>query len=207
MTFDNFTGYILAGGKSSRMKTDKAFLRLGDETFTVRAVKTISSTCENRVKIVLNSAQTNFIEKLPARVPHIFDVHENRGALGGIHTALADCQNEWAIILAVDLPLVTSEAIENLTKIAFESKDFSAIVPVQTDGQPQPLCAAYRVKNCLPILEILMNETASAPVRDFLKLVPVHFVGQDELATNVSEDLFFNVNRPSDFQTLVSQSQ
>ena len=203
---ERFDGYVLAGGKSSRMKTDKAFLEIGGETFLTRAVKTFSTVCENRVKIVLNKAQTNFIEKLPADVPHIFDVYENRGALGGIHAALSDCQSEWAIILAVDLPLVTSEAIENLSRVAFESKDFAAIVPIQTDGRPQPLCAVYRAEDCLPRLENLLRKTASASVRDFLELVPARLVNITELTANEDkEKLFFNVNHTSDFQNLLKE--
>jgi molybdopterin-guanine dinucleotide biosynthesis protein A len=77
-------------------------------------------------------------------------------------------------------------------------------VPLQTDGRPQPLCAVYRAEDCLPKLENLLNETPSAAVRDFLKIVPTRFIGQEELTSNGREDLFFNVNHPSDFQTLVS---
>ncbi len=204
---NKFEGFVLAGGKSQRMKTDKAFLQIGDETFLTRVVKILSSTCKNRVKIVLNKAQTNFIERLPNQIPHIFDVYENRGALGGIHAALNDCQRGWAIVLAVDLPRVTGEAIERLARIAVESKKFAAIVPIQTDGRPQPLCAVYRAEDCWTRLENLLNESASASVKDFLELVPTRFVEQDELTTNAGEDLFFNVNRPSDLQILVSQNQ
>ena len=202
---NKFEGFVLAGGKSQRMKTDKAFLQIGGETFLTRAVKTLSSTCKNRVKIVLNKAQMSFIKRFPNQIPYIFDVYENRGALGGIHAALSDCQSGWAIILAVDLQLVTDEAIENLARIAFESKDFAAVVPIQMDGRPQPLCAVYRVEDCLPKLGNLLKEPTSASVRDFLKLVPTRFIGQDELTTNGREDLFFNVNRPSDFQNLIDE--
>jgi molybdopterin-guanine dinucleotide biosynthesis protein A len=198
----NFSGYVLAGGKSSRMKTDKAFLQIKGETFLTRAVKTLSSVCKKNVKVVLNPAQTAIIENLPDSVPHIFDCYENRGALGGIHAALRDCLSEWAIILAVDLPRVTNQAIENLVKIVCSSKDCAAIVPIQADSRWQPLCAAYRAKDCLPKLENLLNEAASVSVRDFLKLLPTRFIGQNEIAMNKSEDLFFNVNRPSDFQML-----
>jgi molybdopterin-guanine dinucleotide biosynthesis protein A len=201
---EKFDGYVLAGGKSSRMKTDKAFLEIGGETFLARASRTISSVCENRVKIILNKTQTSFIERLPDRVPHIFDVNENRGALGGIHAALHDCRSEWTIILAVDLPLVSSEAIENLARIACSSKDFAAVVPMQTDGRPQPLCAVYRAEDCLPKLEDLLSKNTFASVRDFLELVPTRFVGQNEFAANAGEDIFSNVNHPLDFQLLVS---
>jgi len=206
MDFDNFTGYVLAGGKSSRMKTDKAFLRFADETFLSRAVKTLSTVCQNRVKIVLNKMQMNYVENLPDQVPHIFDCFESRGALGGIHAALTDCQSEWAIILAVDLPFVSSAAIRGLKQIAFESKEFSAVVPIQNDGRLQPLCAVYRVNNCLPKLENLLNKTTFASVKDFLKLIPARRVEQSELTSVADEDLFFNVNHPSDFQILSSSN-
>ena len=200
---EKFDGYVLAGGKSSRMKMDKAFLEVGGETFLTRAVKTLSTVCENRVKIVFNKAQTNFIEKLLADVPHIFDVYENRGALGGIHAALDNCKSEWAIVLAVDLPLVTSEAIEYLAQVTLESRDFAAIVPIQTDGRPQPLCAVYRVEDCLTKIEELLMKEFSSPVKDFLKVVPIRFIGQKDLSNN--KNLFLNVNNPNDFQKLVSR--
>jgi molybdopterin-guanine dinucleotide biosynthesis protein A len=106
------------------------------------------------------------------------------------------------IILAVDLPFVTSEAVANLARIACSSKDFAAIVPVQTYGRPQPLCAVYRAEDCLLKLENLLSKNTSASVRDFLELVSTSFVGQNELTTKASADLFFNVNRPADFQKL-----
>ena len=201
---NKFEGFVLAGGKSQRMKTDKAFLQIGGETFLTRAVKTLSSTCKNRVKIVLNKAQMSFIKRFPNQIPYIFDVYENRGALGGIHAALSDCQSGWAIILAVDLPHVTSEVIENLSRIAFKSKDFAALVPIQTDGRPQPLCAVYQAKYCLPKLENLLMKTASASVGNFLELVATRLVDITELTAHEDkENLFFNVNRVCDFQNLL----
>lgn len=202
MTFDNFTGYVLAGGKSSRMKTDKAFLEIGGATFLTRAVQTLSSVCENRVAVVLNRTQTHFTEKLPDGVPYIYDVYENRGALGGIHAALKDCKTKYATILAVDLPLVTSETIEKLAEMMLASNKFIATVPRQTDGRFQPLCAVYHARYCLSPLEQLMNENSSASVRDFLELISPRFVDQNKLTTDESDDIFFNVNHPADFQQL-----
>jgi len=198
----NFSGYILAGGKSSRMQANKAFLEIGGETFLSRAVKTLSETCENRVKIVINGSQTGFIERLPDNVPHIFDVYENRGALGGIHAALTDCETKYAVILAVDLPFVTTEAIADLADITLSSNKFIAVVPRQTDGRLQPLCAAYHARYCLPVLENLLNENATASVKDYLELIAPRLVDQSKFTTDQSKDIFFNVNRPSDLQEI-----
>ena len=202
MSFDVFSGFVLAGGKSSRMKTDKAFLKLGGETFLTRAVKTLQSVCENRVSVVLNRTQNSFIELLPDDVPHIFDVFENRGAPGGIHAALTDCETKYAVILAVDLPLVSNETIENLANIVLSSNKFIAVVPRQTDGKIQPLCAVYQARYCLPALENLMAENDSASVKDFLELVAPRFVNQNKLTADDSTDIFFNVNHPADYQKI-----
>ena len=202
MSFENFTGYVLAGGKSSRMKTDKAFLEIGGETFLARAARTLSTVCENRIKIVLNRTQTHFAEKLPKGISYIFDVFENRGALGGIHSALTECETKYAIILAVDLPLVTTEAVEKLAEIALASNTFIAVVPRQADDRLQPLCAVYHARYCLPSLENLLGKNASASVNDFLELVAPRVIDQIKLTDNESADIFFNVNRPADFQLL-----
>lgn len=202
MAFDNFSGFVLAGGKSSRMKTDKAFLEIGGETFLLRAVGTLRVVCGNRVKIVLNSTQNDYIERLPSGVSQILDVYENRGALGGIHAALSNCATKYAIILAVDLPFVTAEAIGNLADSALSSSKYIAVVPRQNDSRLQPLCAVYHARYCLPTLENLMRENDSASVRDFLELIAPRYVAQNKLSADHSTDIFFNVNHPADFQSI-----
>lgn len=199
MNGDIFTGYVLAGGKSSRMRTDKAFLRFGAETFLSRAVKTLATVATNPVKIVLNRTQTHFIENFPDRAPHIFDVYENRGALGGIHAALTDCRSVWAIVLAVDLPFVTGEAIVNLMQIAASSKDYATVVPVQTDGRPQPLCAVYRTEDCLNEVEKILRGKNSLAVKNFLSFVPTLYVENQRLG---DDKLFYNVNNLDEYQSI-----
>ncbi len=196
---DELTGYVLIGGKSSRMGADKAFLKFGAETFVERAVKTLASVCST-VKIVLNKNQTDFILKLPGKIPHIFDKYENRGAPGGLHAAFADCQTKYAVILAVDLPNVTDKIIEKLAEITFESGEFSAIVPRQIDGKLQPLCAVYRIADCLPLIEKLLIEKESVAVRDFLKMVNLQIIKQQVFE---EKDVFYNVNFSSDYDGFI----
>ncbi len=195
-----FEGFVLAGGKSSRMGADKAFLKFENETFLERAVKTLSSVCENRVKIVLNQNQNDLVEKLPAHISHIFDNIENRGALGGIQAALKNCKTKFAVILAVDLPLVTPQTIEKLAEIALSSNKFIATVPRQLDGRLQPLAAIYLAKYALRPLEKLINENNSASAQDFMALLAPRTVGQDKLTSKTDQDIFFNVNYPADYE-------
>ena len=189
-----FQGFVLAGGKSSRMKTDKANLKFGGETFLERAVQTLAPICDGNVKIVLNQNQI-----APTNYKCVRDVFKRRGAVGGIHAALRNCQSDWAIILACDLPFVTGAAIEFLRQTAASSNEFSAIVPKQPDGKLQPLCAVYRVSDCLPVGEKLLRETDSVSMRDFLELIPTRIVEFDQ---STNENLFFNVNHQSDYEII-----
>lgn len=191
---NNFTGFVLAGGRSSRMGAEKHALEFNGETFLERAVNTLKPICET-IKIVLNQHQI-----IETDQPIVRDIYAERGALGAIHAALKNCETKLAIILAVDLPFVTTEAIENLVNIALASNKYIACVPRQTDSRAQPLCAVYRPRFCLPPLEKLLDENDSGSVRDFLDLIFPKYIDADRLSTD--ENLLFNVNYPNDFQQL-----
>lgn len=192
----DFTGFVLAGGKSSRMKTDKAFLNFGGKTFLENAVEILKPNCEN-VRIVLNKSQTDFIEKLPAETSCIFDINENRGAPGGMHAAFTRCTTEFAVILAVDLPFVSIRAIGKLCEIARHSQHFSAFAAGRKNGELQPLCAVYRVEKCLPKLEKILSENDSASVKNFLETVNVKIITSENLSDD--QNFLANVNSPQDF--------
>lgn len=194
---NNFSGYVLAGGKSSRMGADKAFLKIGDKTFIENAARALKPHCA-RVKIVLNESQTGFIERLPENTEYIFDRFENRGALGGIHAALKDCETEFAVVLAVDLPFVGESAIKNLREIALGSENFSAVVPRQNDGKLQPLCAVYRVSDCLPKAQEILSKTVSVSMKDFLNELETKIIESESLDDN--QKLFLNINNRTEYE-------
>lgn len=195
----NFTGFVLAGGKSARMGTDKYNLKIGDETLLTRAARALKSSCET-VKIGASRTQEIATDEEIVR-----DIYENRGAPGAIHAALSTCATDFAIILAVDLPLVNGEALEKLAAAALASNKFLAVVAREMDGRAQPLCAAYRVKYCLPILENLLAENVSVSAQDFLDLIYPKYIDAARLSNN--ENLLFNVNRPEDFEKLQTWNQ
>jgi len=192
-----FTGFVLVGGKSSRMSEDKFALQFDDKTFLENAVEALNETCENRVKLVLNQTQS-----IESELNIVRDVYENRGALGAIHAALQNCDTKFAVVLAVDLPFVDKDVIQKLAEYTLSSNKFLANVPRQTDGRIQPLCAVYRAKYCLPTLEKVLNENATASPRDFLDLINTRYISQENLSNDTGKDIFFNVNKPSDLQKL-----
>jgi molybdopterin-guanine dinucleotide biosynthesis protein A len=202
MNSSQFTGFVLAGGKSSRMKTDKSFLKVGGETFLERAFNALAPNCGD-VKIVINENQTEKFRRGFPAFDFVFDIFPARGALGGVHAALKNSDTIWTIILACDLPLVTADTIEKLAQIALNTpENIAAVVPKQSDERVQPLCAVYRASGCLPKIEELLKKEISVSMKEFLELVPVRYVEINELNNNKPEDLFFNVNHPADFQKM-----
>ncbi len=192
-------GFIIAGGRSRRMGRDKAFIELDGVTFLERARAALAGVCET-VSLVLNGEQ-----EFDTQLPVVRDAFAGRGALGGLHTALANCSAKIAIILAVDLPLVTPESVENLLAAAEATPKFLAVVPRDGDGRPQPLFAAYRARFCAGPLEELMNRDPRASVRDFLDAINPKYVDQSKLSDD--PDLLLNVNTADDLKQLGDDSK
>ena len=202
-TDSDFTGYVLAGGRSSRMGEDKALLEFGGRTMLERAAAALAEARVSPVKIVVNERQAGFFRERFPSFALVTDVYPERGALGGLHAALADCRTDFAVLLAVDLPYVTGAALAKLVAAAARTQT-GACVPQQADGRLQPLAAVYRVADCRPAVEAQLAGGASLAMRDLLARIEHRTIPQTEL--DGAEDLFFNINRPEDLAALTRRS-
>lgn len=132
---NSVAAYIIAGGRSSRMGADKAFLELGGKPLITRAIE-VAIQVAPEVTIVGDH------RKFAAYGAEIEDVYAGHGPLGGIHAALMDSRSELNLILAVDLPFLT---VQFLTYLVMQAQSSSVAVTVpSTDGFFHPLCAVYR---------------------------------------------------------------
>jgi len=179
--------FILAGGASRRMGTDKSQLLLGNDPLIGRIENTLASVASS-VRIV--GSPRSDIHNV------VVDVYPQWGALGGIHGALAACRSKWAIVLACDLPFITSELLQHLISLR---NNHDAVVPIQADDHPQPLCALYSVEPCLTLAEELIKAGHRRPL-DLLEVVNTRWVVFSELAhLNRAENFFVNINTPEDY--------
>jgi len=137
------SGFVLAGGRSSRMGQDKAALPLAGKSLLQRALETVAAICGNAT--ILGSR-----EKYAAFGPVIEDVYPDCGPLGGIHAALAQSGAGLNLILAVDTPFLTREFLEYLIGQAIQSR--AIVTAPEIEGLVQPLCAVYS-RAFLPIAE------------------------------------------------------
>jgi len=183
------TGFILVGGASRRMGQDKAQLRLGPQTVLERVAAELRAATSS---VTLVGARQDY-----DGVPNVPDVHEKWGALGGIHAALSASRADWILVVACDLPFVTRDLFERLK--SFVDTTVDAIVPVQLDARPQPVCALYRRSTCLPAVEELISAGEHSP-RALLASIRTCYVEFKQLEDlRGAEDFFLNLNTPEDF--------
>ena len=134
-TAPSLTGFILAGGRSTRMGADKAFVPLQGRPLLAGAIELAGAVTAD-VRIVGSA------EKFASFGPVVEDVFRDSGPLGGIHAALRNSSTDLNLILAVDLPFVSSAFLKYLVARARQS---AAVVTVaRASGGWQPLCAVYR---------------------------------------------------------------
>jgi molybdenum cofactor guanylyltransferase len=180
--------FILAGGKSSRMGQDKAFLELEGETLLARAME-LAATVASDVRLVGDP------QKLLPFGRVVEDVFPGRGPLGGIHAALTSSTADLNLVLAVDLPFVETRFLAYLLSAASQS---GAVVTVpQAVGGWQPLCAVYR-REFGAIAERALRKRKNK-IDALFAQIETRVVGKDELARmGFSAEMFRNLNTPED---------
>lgn len=184
-------GFILAGGASSRMGTDKAQLSLGGRTFVARIAEALRAIA---TEISIVGARPEDDEP---RLPIVADVYRDCGALGGLHAAIRACRAPWAAVVSCDLPFVTGELFARLGDL--RTPDADAVAPLQPDGRAQPLCALYSTARCMERVERLLTDGERRP-RVLLREARTRWVEPAELADLRDAELFFlNVNTPQDY--------
>ena len=184
--------FILAGGASRRMGTDKSQLLIDHQTFIERIAETLSNVTGS-VTVVGRCLDASSLPSVP-------DIYPQWGALGGLHAALTASNRAWAIVVACDLPFVTSELFLHLANMRL---DHDAVVPVQQDGRQQPLAALYRVDPCrLRATELI--ETGQRRPLDLLAAVNTRWVAFEEIRNlDQAERFFVNINTPKDYHEAI----
>jgi molybdopterin-guanine dinucleotide biosynthesis protein A len=201
-------GFILAGGQSRRMGTDKSRLTINGQTFLERIAEEISGVAISVAVVGAGSSSQDIqlrnseLRQTGMAVLHVPDVYPNWGALGGVHAALAACASESALIVACDFPFVTRELFNQL---AARREDFEAVAPVQSDLIPQPLCSLYKVAPCLERAEQLIKSGERKPIA-LLQSVRTRWVSFDEIADLQGAGHFFdNINSPEDYDRIAEK--
>lgn len=186
---DACAAFILAGGKSTRMGTDKAFVMLEGRTFLERALD-LARTITPDVMIVGGASKFRRFGTV------VEDIFPGCGPLGGIHAALRSSGAELNLMLAVDVPFLPVELLRRLIARAESNPEMMAIVP-RTDQGWQPLCAVYR-REFADAAEAALR-AGNYKIDAVFASVRVLAVDEAELAEwGFSAQVFCNVNTPQE---------
>lgn len=188
MVRTDITGFVLAGGRSSRMGRDKAQILWGTGTL-------LSLACSHMRQVVAEIYVVGGTQSAGG-CPVLADNFSGRGPLAGIHSALKHSKTGWNLVLAIDLPLVGSALLEFIAKSCDEIND---AVAVRLGGHFQPLCAAYH-QRLLPEIESRL-EARELSIHRLLEVVRTRIMDEEELlSVGFPGEMLLNVNTPEDLE-------
>jgi molybdenum cofactor guanylyltransferase len=183
------TGFVTAGGRSSRMGTDKAWLELGGKTMIEHVIAAVAPVTSS-VAIIANDPK---YARLGLQV--FADTNRGVGPLEAIRTALANSITSRVVLVGCDLPFVTSELFSFLLGL---EGGHQTVVPLSREGLLEPLCAVYSTDALAVVTELITR--GERKVQRLFDRVPTRFLAFAEISHLRGAELFFeNVNTGQEY--------
>ncbi|HEX8016799.1 MAG TPA: molybdenum cofactor guanylyltransferase, partial [Flavobacterium sp.] len=169
LIMEKLTAFILCGGKSSRMKSEKGLVLFQGKPFIEHIIQAVLPITEN-IEFITNTKEYDY---LPYKKS--VDIVKDKGPLGGIYTALVNSETEFNLILSCDIPLISSELLAELVS---KHNDEAQITVFATESRIHPLIGIYS-KKLLPIIKEVIDEN-ELKMMDFLSKVPHQIIKIEE---------------------------
>jgi molybdenum cofactor guanylyltransferase len=185
------TGFVLAGGLSSRMGEDKSLMLFRGKPLIMYAIDSLSPLCE-RVIISSNLLIYDFTgcevwpDELPLKAP-----------INGLYSCLKRSETDWNVILTCDMPFAGSQLFAYLLEQAHGN---DAVIPVHGQGFVEPLCGLYR-RNTLNVLEQQVG-VEQYSILKFLHSIRCSYVNIGPGQEFFNKEMFSNLNSPADLDKL-----
>ena len=191
MNNKDITGIVLAGGRSKRMGEDKSLLKLNGKSMVEYSINALKPLC---IYVVISSNQLVYdftgCQVWPDEIP-------DQAPIIGIYSCLKRSETEINIFLSCDMPLMSTEMLEFLLAV---SKDHDITVPIHENGRIEPLCGIYK-KSAIGILKESIDK-GNFSLKDCIRNAPHILVPVDNLEEFTGQNLFRNINTPSDFKDI-----
>ncbi|MEB3218207.1 MAG: molybdenum cofactor guanylyltransferase [Nostocales cyanobacterium 94392] len=183
---------ILAGGKSSRMGTDKAIVNYQGKPMLL-SVYQVAAACTEQVYVLTPWAE-RYQNILPSNCQYLIESQPGKGPVNGLSEGLEQISADWILLLACDLPLLDVEILQSwIKKLPQIPTSTLALVP-QRSQIWEPMCAFYRKE-----VKTELDSFLRSGKRSFQDLLS----GIDVEALNVDEKtglMLFNCNFPGDLE-------
>ena len=178
---------VLAGGKSSRMGSDKCDLKIEKSTF-------LEWQIEKGRQLGITDIQVSGYHGEACSVPVTPDRFPGKGPLGGLESCFRQAKEERILVLGVDVPLVPVEELSSLIRASREKKK-GAMILVHRDKE-EPMAGIYDRELADEMLAEIWERKGS--VFAFLNRI-----GYERYESGAPEECFANINRPEDYKKYV----
>lgn len=183
----NITGIILAGGKSSRIGTDKGFLLLKNKPFVQYSIDALTPLV-SEIIIVSDDAKYDAFG-----LKRINDMTKNAGPVAGICSGLKVSTTEYNLILSCDIPLINTEILQ---KLIDNIDEVSQIIQAESQGKSMPLIAIYKT-NVLNTFETFLKNDERR-----LRVVIKSCISKNIILNKNQEFATMNVNTQTELKTI-----
>ena len=207
--YQDITGIILSGGKSTRMGQNKSFLKIGD-SYIIELMTHLMKSIFSKVLLVTNEPELyDFLQ-----VEIYTDIYKNVGPLAGIHSGLVNSETEKNFIISCDIPLMDKEMISSI----IEYPSDTLITVPKADGFIQQLCGIYS-KKLLPVIEKIIStdidqenrnnsqEKRKCKIHNLIESVPTTIIDNIENLNGYHSSIFLNMNKPEDYENILKISK
>jgi molybdopterin-guanine dinucleotide biosynthesis protein A len=177
-------GFVLVGGRSSRMGRDKARLRV-DARFLVEVVASSVAKVAGCVTLVGNPQD---FSDLPYEC--LADLRQGLGPLAGLETVLGSNRADFNVVAGCDMPGIQSADLARLLEVCRQTQSFCTLAR-DGGGRKHPLCAVYR-DNCLPFVRAAL---------DARRLRLLDLVKELEAVEVAIDSVLSNLNTPEEWAT------
>ena len=185
----SISGFILAGGKSRRMGTNKALLTFQGKPLLEHMIGLIEPLCN---KVAISGQNSEYVSFETEMVP---DLYSDCGPIAGIFSALTYAVSDWSLIVSVDVPFVNEDLFLSLISNIGE---YDCIIPKHTYGV-EPLIGLYH-RQILPVIEEMIN-SGDYRLTNLLSKLNTRYIDCNELIKKYPR-LFMNINRMEDYQSI-----
>jgi molybdenum cofactor guanylyltransferase len=186
------TGIVLAGGKSSRMGTDKGLLHYKGKRLVEYSVDLLRVYCNDLI------ISTNNPEYEQFGLPVVADEFLEKGPAGGIFSALKKSSTDWNLVLACDMPFLNRKFMDVLLSNTGNSK---GVVPVH-DGLIEPLAAVYHKSMEITLADAIRENNLS--MHRIIKSAGLKFLQVEQLLVEFP-NMFDNLNYPYENDSLKNE--